>query len=279
MDTSLITVTKSSGKKMPFLEEKLIRSLKRSGASKSQIKTIVTCIKKELYKGISTKQIYNRAFALLKQQQPVCASKYKLKKAIYELGPTGFPFERFVGAIYSYSGYEIKIGQIIQGKCVSHEVDVIATKNNKTMVIECKFHSDQGRNCNVKIPLYIHSRYSDIIDCEKNKYLLPSEGWVITNTRFTTDAITYGNCSGLHLLSWSYPEGNSLKDLIDRLGLYPITVLSLLSNKEKVFLLEQDVVLCRQLLKEVFLLDHLGILESRKKRIINELQLLCKIRT
>ena len=259
MENESIIITKSSGDRVKFSLNKLRSSLKRTGADKETIDQIIDKVRDELYQGISTKEIYNRAFALLKKKKSHFASKYKLKKAIYELGPTGFPFERFVGAILKYSGYKVKIGEVLQGKCVTHEIDVVAHKDNETTIIECKFHGEQGINCNVKIPLYINSRYQDVKahwnTNPKNGTTL-TKGWVVTNTRFSEDAIQYSKCCGLYLLSWDYPENNGLKDRIDRLGLYPITVSTLLSNREKQFLLSRNVVLCRELIHDKFYLDH-----------------------
>ncbi|GAA4241337.1 restriction endonuclease [Winogradskyella psychrotolerans] len=278
MNISDIDIIKSSGEKVKFSLEKLRASLKRSGAEEHIVNQVLDKVRDELYQGISTKEIYNRAFALLKKNKSYFASKYKLKKAIYELGPTGFPFERFVSAILKYSGYKTEIGKILQGKCVSHEVDVIARKNSEVTIIECKFHGDQGLNCNVKIPLYINSRYRDIKDnwqkLRKKEDPL-TQGWVVTNTRFTKDALEYGNCCGLYLLSWDYPLNDGLKDRIDRLGLYPITVSTLLSQREKQFLLSRSVVLCRELINDKFYLDHLGVSETRKKKILDEISHLC----
>ncbi|OBY64270.1 ATP cone domain-containing protein [Polaribacter vadi] len=278
MENQDIDIVKSSGKKVKFSLHKLSKSLKRTGADEDTINKILDKVRDELYQGISTKEIYNRAFVLLKKKNSYLASKYKLKKAIYELGPTGFPFEYFISAVLKNSGYVTEVGKILQGKCVSHEVDVIAHKNNETTVIECKFHSQQGYNCNVKVPLYINSRYQDIKthwDTNKKNNTILTPGWVVTNTRFTEDAIKFGNCIGLYLLSWDYPENDGLKDRIDRLGLYPITTSTLLTNREKQFLLSREIVLCRDLIGDVFFLDHLGISESRKKRILEELEQLC----
>ncbi|NER16827.1 restriction endonuclease [Spongiivirga citrea] len=269
------TIVKASGEKVRFSIPKLKKSLRRSGAEEHTVSQIIDAVRDELYQGISTKEIYNRAFALLKKSKSIYASKYKLKKAIYEFGPTGFPFERFVAAILQYAGYQVKVGQILQGKCVSHEVDVVAEKDEEHIIIECKFHSDRKNKCDVKVPLYIHSRYSDIIANYENGNNCPTDGWVVTNTQFTKDAIAYGTCSGLQLLSWDFPKNNGLKDRIDRLGLYPITVSTLLTNSEKQFLLGRDIVLCRQLLKDTFYLDHLGVSEERKSNIISEIKLLC----
>ncbi|OBX27319.1 ATP cone domain-containing protein [Gelidibacter algens] len=278
MDTN-IDIIKSSGEKVKFSLDKLRASLGKSGADKHTVSDIIEQVQKELYHGISTKEIYNRAFALLKKKGSYLASKYKLKKAIYELGPTGYPFERFISAILRYSGYDTHVSEIVQGQCVSHEIDVIATKNGNTTLIECKFHSEEGRNCNVKVPLYIASRFKDVKIHWNSK---PHEtvldvGWVVTNTRFTEDALQYGNCIGLYLLSWDYPKHDGLRNRIDRLGLYPITVSTLLTKREKQFLLSRDVVLCRDLIDDVFFLDHLGISESRKSKIKNEIKMLCKI--
>ncbi|WP_282121962.1 ATP cone domain-containing protein [Algibacter mikhailovii] len=280
METGTIDIIKSSGEKVKFSLEKLKNSLKRTGADQKTVNQIIDKVRDELYQGISTKEIYNRAFALLKKKKSYLASKYKLKKAIYELGPTGFPFERFIGAILKYSGYDVEFNKILQGQCVTHEIDVMAHKNYETTVIECKFHSVQGLNCNVKIPLYIHSRYNDIkahwhINAKKTP--LNSKGWVVTNTRFTADALKYGNCINLYLLSWDYPENDGLKDRIDRLGLYPITVSTLLTKREKQFLLSRDVVLCRMLVGDTFYLDHLGISEIRKEKILKEIKMLCNL--
>tara|TARA_R110000822_G_scaffold73684_5_gene177108 strand:+ start:4062 stop:4907 length:846 start_codon:yes stop_codon:yes gene_type:complete len=273
-----IEILKSSGERAKFSLDKLRKSLKHSGADHNLVEQIVDQVKDELYEGISTNEIYNRAYSLLKKNKSIFASKYKLKKAIYELGPTGFPFERFVAAILEYSGYHTSVDQIMNGICVTHEIDVVAEKNGTVTVIECKFHSEEGRNCNVKIPLYIHSRYNDVKGhwtTKKNEHRELDKGWVVTNTRFTSDASTYGKCAGLYLLSWDLPLNDGLKDRIDRLGLYPITVSTLLSNREKQFLLSRDVVLCRQLWKDKFFLDHLGISSTRKEKILNEIKQLC----
>ncbi|WP_190811009.1 ATP cone domain-containing protein [Flagellimonas sp. S3867] len=273
-------IIKSSGETVKFSVDKLQNSLKASGAHDTLVKKIVGQVMDELYVGISTKEIYNRAFSMLKKQKSVYASKYKLKKAIYELGPTGFPFERFVSGILNYSGYSTKVGTVVQGVCVPHEIDIMATKNGVLNVIECKFHGEEGRKCNVKIPLYIHSRFNDVarhMESSKNEGAQSPLGWVVTNTRFTADALAYGKCAELYLLSWDYPHGDGLKNRIDRLGLYPITVSTLLSNREKQFLLSRDIVLCRQLLGDMFYLDHLGISNGRKERILKEMDLLCQL--
>ncbi|MBT8209189.1 MAG: ATPase, partial [Eudoraea sp.] len=110
MPENVIHIVKFSGESVPFKEEKLKQSLKRSGANPDLIQSILEQVRGELYEGITTKELYNRAYALLKKKKPISASRYKLKKAIYELGPTGFPFEKFINAILHYSGYRTEVG-------------------------------------------------------------------------------------------------------------------------------------------------------------------------
>ncbi|MCT8340636.1 restriction endonuclease [Flavobacteriaceae bacterium TK19130] len=266
-------IVKASGDRVPFSEEKLKASLRRSGADEATVTAIAATVQQELYEGISTREIYNRAFALLRQKRSHFASKYKLKKAIYELGPTGFPFEEFIGQLFLAQGFHVSVGVSMEGACVAHEIDVLAKKRDKMLLAECKFHSDEGLKCDVKIPLYIFSRFQDIRD--KSEAARNAEGWVITNTRFSEDAEAYATCKGLKLLSWDYPKDKGLKDTIDRLGLYPITVSHLLSQREKQFLLGRSIVLVRQLLKATHYLDHLGVSEKRKSRILSEMKALC----
>ena len=275
MATSHIFITKSSGEKVEFSLDKIKSSLRRTGADDSLIEKILTTLAEEVYDGITTREVYNRAYAMLKQSRSVYASRYKLKRAIYELGPTGFPFEKFIAAILRYSGYRAETGVILPGRCVHHEVDVLARKNGTATPIECKFHSQQGIKCNVKVPLYIRSRFLDIQDNWKNEDPL-NHVWVVTNTRFTQDARDYGKCMGMYLLSWDAPAGDSLKERIDRLGLYPITASSLLTARDKNYLLEKGVVLCRDLIQESFYLDHAGISQKRQARILEEMHKLCE---
>jgi len=274
-----INIIKYSGDVVPFKSEKLINSLRRAKASDVVIEEIVEHIKDTIYDGITTKKIYQTAFNMLKRKSRVSASKYKLKKAIMELGPSGFPFEKLIGKIMGHEGFETKVGVIVQGNCVQHEVDVIAQKDNYHYMIECKYHSDQGRFCNVKIPLYIHSRFLDVEkqwEHQKGHEAKLHKGGVYTNTRFTTDAVQYGKCVGLLLTSWDYPMGNGLKDRIDKSGFHPLTALTTLTKSEKTKLLDKGIVLCKELHEKPTLLNQIGIDKTRHKKILEDSEALCK---
>lgn len=273
-----IVITKASGLQASFSPEKLKRSLLNAGATEQLAESIVDEIEPKLYGGISTKKIYRIAFNLLKDTSSPLAAKYHLKRGIMELGPSGFPFERFIGEILKQQGYSVRVGEIVKGKCVTHEVDVIAEKDHHHFMIECKYHNQPGTISDVKIPLYIQARFKDV---EAAWIHLPGhgskfhQGWVVTNTRFTSDAIQYGTCAGLHLLGWDFPKKESLKEQIDALGLYPVTCLTRLTRVEKQKLLDMKIVLCTEICANEKLLYDIGMNETRVKKVIEEGQQLC----
>lgn len=273
----IIHITKRNGEKVPFNVQKLIDSLDRSGASEADIEQVIREVANNLVEGMSTHKVYQLAYSILRRKSKQAAGKYRLKKAIFELGPTGYPFERFVGELLRNQGYMVEVGKTVRGYCVQHEVDVIAEKDNRRYIIECKFHSDLSTKSDVKVSLYFHSRFLDIKkqwEKESNNHLLFHQGWLVTNTRFTDDALQYGECAGLQMISWDYPEKGSLRDRIDLSGLHPITALQSLNRREKEIFLGMDVVLCRDLNRQS--LEKAGIRQSRFNKILMEAEAIGK---
>ncbi|MBK8501139.1 MAG: restriction endonuclease [Saprospiraceae bacterium] len=270
-----ILIEKRSGEKERFSSVKLKLSLQRSGATDEQIDAIIKEIEPFLYNGITSKKIYKKAFSLLKGFNRTSASKYSLKKALFDLGPTGYPFEQLISALLKHHGYATKVGIVIDGECVTHEIDVLAKKDNNVYAIECKYHSKSDFVSNVKTPLYINSRFLDIQkkwnDNPKNQTYL-KQGWLVTNTKFTDDAISYANCIGLKLMSWDYPEGNGLGANIDACCLYPITVLTTITKREKEKIIKNDVILIKELFEAPNILKKIRISPDRISGIMSELQ-------
>jgi len=271
-NTINIQVIKHSGEKVPFDTEKLKSALTRSGVLPHEIDHVILEISKKLYNGISTRKIYQIAYSVIRKKSHNAAGRYRLKKAVLDLGPSGYPFEKFVGRLMAFKGYQTEVSKIIQGKCVTHEVDVIAKKENEHFYIECKFHKDRGKN-DVKIPMYIKSRFDDIRnnlgELKENKEVA-IKGMLITNTRFTTDAQDFGKCSGLTLIGWDYPHHNNLRDWIDQAGFHPITSLASLTKKMAQALLEKDVILCCEIEQKQDVLKSLGLRPNEIHKTIRE---------
>lgn len=273
-----VVITKASGEKEVFSKDKLFKSLVKSGASKALAVSIASQIEATLNEGATTKQIYKKAHKILRGSARPVAGRYHLKRGIMELGPSGFPFEKYVSEILRHQGYRVQVGKIVQGKCVTHEVDVIAEKDTMHFMVECKYHNAPGMVCNVKIPLYIHARFKDV---EAHWTTVPGhgekfhQGWIVTNTRFTSDAITYGGCAGLNLVSLDFPKRGSLREMIETTGLYPLTCLTTLTQAEKRLLLKKKIVLCKELCANPHYLTALNVPAERIKAIIEEGTQLC----
>lgn len=273
----LITITKSDGTPQLFEEEKLVSSLKRVGASRDIIDDVVDQVEGEMHNGMSTSDIYKRAFLLLRQHSVPSAIKYSVRRAMMELGPDGFPFEKFVARIFRMWGYESLTDQNVIGTCVEHEVDVVAWKGETLAMVEAKYHNDFGMKSDLKVVLYVKARYDDIAPNSfdfGNKPRKLTERWLFTNTKFTDRAIKYGECVGLKLVGWNYPSGNSLHEIISQNGLHPIACLSSLTHQQKRDLVGRDILACVDLVGRPSVLRDIGIRKPEElEKVLTEAQL------
>jgi hypothetical protein len=266
-------IVKHSGNIVDYNPLKLKQSLLKSGASKLEVEAILHTIEGQIYEGISTKQIYKMAFNLLKKASHSQAARYNLKEAIRLLGPTGFFFEKYIARLFSSENYQTQTNFILQGKCVSHEIDVLIKNDNAIAMVECKFHLGKDANSDVKVPMYILSRFNDLKENRHTIYTRNdsiSQCWIVTNNRFTADAIAFAKCSKLNLLSWNYPENNNLKTKNDSNFMYPVTCLTTLSLAEKDKLLVLDVILVKEIINNSDCLEKIGLSPNRIKNVLKE---------
>jgi len=273
-----IYIIKADGTRELFDREKLLRSLHKIGTDKITTEEIVSTIEANLSEGDTTKEIYKQAFSLLKKHERPVALKYSLKRAIADLGPSGFPFERFVAEMYKAMGYKVLTDQIAIGKCVPHEVDVVAYNDTELIMMEAKFHTDFGTTSDLKVVLYVKARFDDLnngIYKYGGKERKLTKGILITNTKFSTTAIQYGECAQLNMIGWNYPQENNLHHMITNLNLVPITVLTTLSQTEKRMFLANDIVLSKQL-GDFGLLKSYGFNDVKARTVIKEVYDLCK---
>jgi Holliday junction resolvase len=276
----MIRVLKNSGQMEPFDPKKVERSLRNSGADGKLIDLILSQINQEIYDGITTRKLYDRIYGLLRKAKQSVGDRYNLKSAIAELGPTGYPFEKFIARILDNSGYQTQTNIIAPGKCVTHEIDVVAVKGKERLMVECKFHARPEGRSDVKVALYVKARFDDLVfgANRSNQNLKFHKAWLVTNTKLTFDAITYGECVGLKMLAWSYPKNRSLQNLIEESGLYPVTSLSLLSADQKQKLLSRDIVLCHDILnKKDEVAQLLGLPRRAANLLFKQISSLCGI--
>ena len=245
-----ITITKASGRQENFDIQKLISSLVRSGAPQEVAEEIAQEVEQQTAPLARTGDIYRRAKKLLRKFNHASGMRYSIKKAIFSLGPSGYPFEKFFGKVLSHYGYIVETGRLINGFCVAHEVDVIARNDDNYTFIECKYHSNGGKATDVKTALYVHARFQDIkkaAEKEAGEHMLFRDGWLVTNTRCTSDAIQYAECAGLRIISWKYPDKGSLERMIEDKRLYPITILHSVRKGMLDPLFRADIILAQDI--------------------------------
>lgn len=259
-------VLKATGQKELFSEDKLRLSIQRAGMPKNLWEDAVIHIKSKLYENIPTSEIYRHVIEFLENSPyPFGKTRYSLKQAIMDLGPTGYPFEDYISEILKMEGYSIQIRLILKGKCISHEVDIVAEKNNIRSMVECKFHNSPGIHSQIHVSLYTKARFDDVK--EENNF---NNAWLVTNTKVTQDALNYAICANMKVISWDYPEKGSFRDLIEKHKLYPITALTSLTQNQKQLLAENHVVLAKDVCRNPSSLDILGLPNDKKNSILSE---------
>lgn len=269
-----VLITKANGVMEPFNVEKLQNSLLRSGATPDQAESVISNLVPKIKPGDSTVKIYRQAFQVLKKTESSIAARYSLRRSLSELGPSGFPFEIFISELFRYQGYETVVGAHLRGKCIDHEVDLIAWNDQEILIGEVKFHNNSDLKNDAKTILYVNSRYQDLLRSNfdgMNPRNLESKGWLITNTKFTQTTINYANCSGMKLLGWNYPyNDNCLQSLVERSGLIPITALTTLTADQKRTLMNDEVVLCKYLIEHPHKLASIGLSKRKIDQVMGE---------
>lgn len=276
-----IAIIKSNGEKEVFNDKKLIRSLTKSGATEEEIHYTVSFVKKKLKEGMSTGDIYALAYKNLnshKKRNPN-AIRYSLKKSIMELGPTGFPFERFIARIFKELGYQTTTGIMVQGHCIEHEIDILAHNGIDVVCIEAKFHNEPHLRSDTKVALYVKSRFDDLIGQKikiGDEYKHITKGMLVTNTNFTDTAHHYASCVGTYdLMSWNKPKEKNLLSYIEEFKLYPIGVVPELSQKEINLLVERDILTCTDLHINPQILNDIEMKKSKQEIILDMIKEIC----
>ncbi len=272
-----ILITKADGEKEPFYPKKLYNSLLNSGAEVDLADKITSDIASSIKEGDCTKDIYKHAFDKLRAVKSPMAARYSVKRALLDLGPSGYPFEDFLAEIYRALGYTAKTRVVVRGRCVEHELDVVAVRNDERLGAEIKFHNNHGIKSDIKVALYVHARFEDIAaQSGENSDTDYTDRLLITNTKFTKQVEIYAACVGLRIISWNYPANGSLRELIEQTGVHPVSCLTTLSSANKQRLMSSGIVLCRQIDEHIKEVEKLGLSDDFMEKLFNEIHDLCK---
>lgn len=247
-------VFNSAGEREPFSPAKVYRSARRVGASRKLAQEIVQTIEREIRPGTKTVDIFQEVKKLLGRETPGAALRFSLKEGMRKLGPSGFPFEKFVGEIFKRLGFKVQTNVYLSGFCLGdYEIDCLAQKNNLVYVLECKYRNVAGDKVHLDNVLANQARFLDLLkgpDLKKGDYQNRRiKSIMVTNEKFTSRAISYSNCQGIELLGWKYPKRAGLEYLIERNNLYPVTILPSLKGYLKDVLVSRNIMLVENLLK------------------------------
>lgn len=275
MSSKSVFVRKAGGELEQFQSAKLRASLRKSGADESSIERVMKAIVGSVCEGMKTRDIYRMAYKVLRRQSRPVATRYRLRQALMELGPSGYPFERLIGQLFRAEGYRVQIGVVVPGRCVNHEVDVLAEMDHTHSMAECKYHNRYGEKSDVKTAMYVSARFDDI----RRKYAdtpvlrdIPVEAWLVTNTKFSTDAIAFGSCIGLQMMAWGYPAHKGLQERIEKFHLYPVTSLTSLTPAQKRILLNEGAILYSDIISTPEILKQCNIGEDKMSEVYKEVE-------
>lgn len=266
LNQETVLIRKQDGQLEEFSEEKLVASLRHSGAHETLVQDTLSQIRDKIYPEMSTKEIYQLAFRILRSKARSYAARYNLKRAVMSLGPSGYPFEKFVASIFQREGWATRTNNYLDGKCAQHEIDVEAVQDSTLRLMECKFRNLSGYKVDLRIALYVFGRAYDLDAIHKPE----REFFLVTNAHFSRDAIRFSNCSGVKLLGWSYPHGEALREKIERTGLYPITCITRLKRAQHKSLIELGIVQCDQLAEKPDILNNLRLSAKVRDQVLEE---------
>jgi len=239
-----MNVTKADGSRQPFEKSKIVRTCLRMKASKDAAEEIADKIERRLYEGIPTKKILQMIFSYLREYRPELKHQIDLREAVCLLRPKP-DFEQFIGLLLKAEGYEVEMNRILAGKCIEHEIDAIAAKDNETLYVEAKHHYQPHSYTGVGVLLEARATLEDLND-GKNNF---TKAMVITNTKLSDHAKTYAECKGIAAVGWRYPEKMSLELMIEKNKLYPVTLIKGLDSTLLSRLGDNGIILMEQLAK------------------------------
>lgn len=269
-------VRKGSGKLVAFNPNKVRASLRRTGASPQLIDEVMAEVEPKVKDGMSTGQIYAMVHKVLKKKNTCVACRYNLRDALFKLGPAGFKFEHYVASILNAYGYHAEVPENeLPGVCVDHEVDVIAEKDKRRIMIEAKFRNDPTHYVNLKDTMATWSRFLDLVDAARVKKGADfDEVWIVTNARFSDRSRAFGVCKGMRLIGWNYPKEHSLEQMVDHNLLYPLTVIDGLTQSELDRLSKKGWMLCKEVADRdgQYMTSQTGIPQER----MEEIKAICK---
>jgi len=246
-----VTVKKADGYLQQFDREKVVRTCLRMGASKKLAYDIAARIERRLYNGIPTARILQMIFQQMREHKPGIGNLFDLRKGL-SLMSSKPEFEVYIQAILGHNGFEVSPNQILKGRCVEHEVDALAKKNGFTYFVEAKHHSNYHTPTGLDESRIARAVLEDVNESYAlgKSDLKIDQAMIVTNTRYSDQAIQYGRCRNILQIGWSSPIDHGLQNMIEGKRLFPLSCLRDLEVDARIRLAESGIILFEQMSRE-----------------------------
>ena len=244
-------VKKADGSMQVFDREKIVRTCLRMGADRRAAYEIAERIERRLYPGISTERILQMIFQFMRGHKPSVSNLFDLRKAL-SLMSSKPEFEVFVQALLARSGFEVTPNRLLVGRCVEHEVDAIAKKDGITFFVEAKHHSMYHTLTGLDESRIARAVLEDVMEgvAMGKSDLKIDRAMIVTNTRYSEQAVRYGNCRNILQIGWSSPTDKGLQSMVAGTKLLPLSCLRGLGLNARIKLALSGIVLFEQIVQE-----------------------------
>jgi hypothetical protein len=266
----MMYVVKADGRKEKFEIEKVLRTCLRAGLKKEEAHAVARFVRSQAKDGMTTHQIHDiivRETEKLLLHSPLILM---LREAIANIDSESY--EIYTKKILEADGYTCKWNVLVKGACVEHQVDVIAEKDGKRILVECKKHFNPHRYCGLGVALQVQARFEDINDgfAKKTNNIKFDSIWIFNNTKFSEHIKHYAACKGIRLTGWRHEKEWALDELVEKNKLYPVTILKtepwVVKN-----LLQKRIITIRDLLENKGKLEKtLGIDRDRAADLLRQ---------
>ena len=218
------------------------------GATRAAAETIADKVEANIYDGIETRKVLQMVYRLLKKHKPAVKHQIDLRRALSLLGSAP-DFERFIQLLLAEHGYKVTPNQIVQGRCVEHEIDAIATRDGKTCIVEVKHHESYHTRTNLDVSRISRAVFEDVTEgyaLGLNRLRI-DYAMIVCNTKLTEHAKRYADCRGILHVGWSSPADHDLQTMIEEKHAYPITFIKGLNAANRQKLASNGILLLKQL--------------------------------
>jgi hypothetical protein len=268
-----VFVTKADGSRQIFDREKVVKTCLRMGVNRRIANNVAHAVEARVHDGMPTNKVLQLIFRLLRKHTPTIQHFLDLRKGL-SLMDSKPEFEKFVQTLLAHNGFEVTPNQIIKGRCVEHEVDAVARKDDVTYFVEAKHHSNYHTPTGLDESRIARAVLEDVTEgfaLGKNEVQI-ERAMIVTNTRYSEHARRYGKCRDILQIGWSSPKTLALQNIIEEKKLYPLSCIKGLNRDVKMKLVNYGIVLMTQLVEEkpAKIAEETGVSKENIQRIIKK---------